>query len=240
MFPVGDPTQVASSTSQGVALARIAVTGGDATRQRRRRPCRSGTCTRKAGGRSRSTRRAALSPARRISCSPRCSDRAGAAARGPHARRVRARAREGFRRCPRSQLSATSRSSRTSTTARPRSSTVCSSRPARSAPARSSPSARWTPTTSSASAASRSSSKCTAVTWKGTRINIVDTPGHADFGGEVERVLGMVDSRAAARRRLRGRDAADAVRDAEGVRDGPAARSSSSTRSIAPASTRTR
>ena len=37
-------------------------------------------------------------------------------------------------------------------------------------------------------------SKCTAVTWKGTRINIVDTPGHADFGGEVERVLGMVDS----------------------------------------------
>ena len=36
-------------------------------------------------------------------------------------------------------------------------------------------------------------SKCANVTWHCTRINIVDTPGHADFGGEVERVLGMVD-----------------------------------------------
>src|SRR5258706_13489773 len=35
--------------------------------------------------------------------------------------------------------------------------------------------------------------KCTSLVWKGTRINIVDTPGHADFGGEVERILGMVD-----------------------------------------------
>ena len=35
--------------------------------------------------------------------------------------------------------------------------------------------------------------KCTAIDWQGVRINIVDTPGHADFGGEVERVLGMVD-----------------------------------------------
>jgi GTP-binding protein len=35
--------------------------------------------------------------------------------------------------------------------------------------------------------------KCTSVEWKTTRINIVDTPGHADFGGEVERILSMVD-----------------------------------------------
>ena len=37
-------------------------------------------------------------------------------------------------------------------------------------------------------------SKNTAINWEGYRINIVDTPGHADFGGEVERVLSMVDS----------------------------------------------
>ncbi len=36
--------------------------------------------------------------------------------------------------------------------------------------------------------------KNTAIQWQGYRINIVDTPGHADFGGEVERVLSMVDS----------------------------------------------
>ena len=35
--------------------------------------------------------------------------------------------------------------------------------------------------------------KATSVEWKTTRINIVDTPGHADFGGEVERILSMVD-----------------------------------------------
>ena len=37
-------------------------------------------------------------------------------------------------------------------------------------------------------------SKNTAITYKDTKINIIDTPGHADFGGEVERVLKMVDS----------------------------------------------
>src|SRR4029453_18326297 len=35
--------------------------------------------------------------------------------------------------------------------------------------------------------------KCTSVDWKGVRINIVDTPCHADFGGEAERILYMVD-----------------------------------------------
>ncbi len=35
--------------------------------------------------------------------------------------------------------------------------------------------------------------KCTSILWHDTRINIVDTPGHADFGGEVERILSMVD-----------------------------------------------
>ncbi len=35
--------------------------------------------------------------------------------------------------------------------------------------------------------------KCTSLVWRDTRINIVDTPGHADFGGEVERILNMVD-----------------------------------------------
>ncbi|MEI8296044.1 MAG: translational GTPase TypA [Alphaproteobacteria bacterium] len=35
--------------------------------------------------------------------------------------------------------------------------------------------------------------KCTSIMWRDTRVNVVDTPGHADFGGEVERILSMVD-----------------------------------------------
>ena len=35
--------------------------------------------------------------------------------------------------------------------------------------------------------------KNTAITWNNVKVNIVDTPGHADFGGEVDRVLNMVD-----------------------------------------------
>ena len=44
-----------------------------------------------------------------------------------------------------------------------------------------------------------------AVEWQGTHINIVDTPGHADFGGEVERVLSMVDSVLRSSMRSKGR-----------------------------------
>ena len=36
--------------------------------------------------------------------------------------------------------------------------------------------------------------KCTSLMWKEQKINVIDTPGHADFGGEVERVLNMADS----------------------------------------------
>src|ERR1700733_2813327 len=59
--------------------------------------------------------------------------------------------------------------------------------------------------------------KNTSLVWKGTKINIVDTPGHSDFGGEVERTLLMADGprRASPRRRGRGPSAADALRLAQ-------------------------
>ena len=57
-------------------------------------------------------------------------------------------------------------------------------------------------------------SKNTAVTYKDTKINIIDTPGHADFGGEVERVLKMVNGVILVVDAFEGRDAADQVRAA--------------------------
>ena len=73
--------------------------------------------------------------------------------------------------------------------------------------------------------------KNTAVHYKDLLINIVDTPGHADFGGEVERDAVDGRRRAAAGRRVRGPAAADALRAAQGARAAAARRSSSSTRS---------
>ena len=59
--------------------------------------------------------------------------------------------------------------------------------------------------------------KNTAVRWHGTKINIVDTPGHADFGGEVERILRMVDGVLILVDAAEGPDAADPIRDSEGA-----------------------
>ena len=59
--------------------------------------------------------------------------------------------------------------------------------------------------------------KNTAITYKGVKINIVDTPGHSDFGGEVERALRMVDGGTRAGRREQKRlAAADPLRAAKG------------------------
>ena len=56
--------------------------------------------------------------------------------------------------------------------------------------------------------------KNVSVTYKGVKINIIDTPGHSDFGGEVERVLNMADPPAGGC--VRGLHAADAVRAEQG------------------------
>ena len=64
--------------------------------------------------------------------------------------------------------------------------------------------------------------KNTAVRYRDVKLNIVDTPGHADFGGEVERGADDGRRRPAARRRLGGPAAADALRPAQGARGAPA------------------
>ena len=95
---------------------------------------------------------------------------------------------------PSAPTSATSRSSPTSTTARPRSSTRCSARPARSGRTRPSSTGSWTRCDLEREKGITILAKQTTVDHGGVRLNIVDTPGHADFGGEVERSLLMVDS----------------------------------------------
>jgi GTP-binding protein len=59
--------------------------------------------------------------------------------------------------------------------------------------------------------------KCTAVDWQGHKLNIVDTPGHADFGGEVERILSMVDGAILLVDAAEGVLAADQVRARQGA-----------------------
>ena len=65
--------------------------------------------------------------------------------------------------------------------------------------------------------------KCTSVEWQGVRINTVDTPGHADFGGEVERILSMVDGVVLLVDAAEIRDAADQIRAGQGAETGPQA-----------------
>ena len=78
--------------------------------------------------------------------------------------------------------------------AKPRSWTSCWCSPALSVTGSARWNGSWMRTTWKRNAVSLSCPRNTAIRWNDYRINIVDTPGHADFGGEVERVLSMVDS----------------------------------------------
>ena len=88
---------------------------------------------------------------------------------------------------------ATSLLSRTSITAKRRWSTECSSRPKSSATLKQQGAQILDSNALERERGITILAKNTAVTWDDVKINIVDTPGHADFGGEVERVLNMVD-----------------------------------------------
>ena len=87
-----------------------------------------------------------------------------------------------------------------------------------------SPSGSWTRSTSSGRRGITIMAKNTTIHVAGVKINIVDTPGHADFGGEVERALTMVDGVLLLVDASRGPAAADALRAAEGARGAPADR----------------
>ena len=77
--------------------------------------------------------------------------------------------------------------------ARPRWLTNCFASPAPFARTNASPSVSWISNDIEKERGITILAKATSIVWKETRINIVDTPGHADFGGEVERILSMVD-----------------------------------------------
>ena len=80
-----------------------------------------------------------------------------------------------------------------STMGRPRSSTPCSAPPACFARTRRSSIAVLDSNDQERERGITILAKAASITWRGTKINLVDTPGHADFGGEVERALAMVD-----------------------------------------------
>ena len=124
---------------------------------------------------------------------------------------------------PAGPTAARSPSSRTSTTARRRSSTRCSSSAGRSASASTWTSSSWTRASSRRSAGITILAKNTSVHYRDVIINIVDTPGHRDFGSEVERILSMVEGVLLLVDASEGPAAADALRPEEGPRGQQAA-----------------